>query len=37
MADEAPAIIRKQVHLLNDATIGEGDAAEAADEIGKGA
>jgi hypothetical protein len=37
MADEAPAIIRKQVDLLNDATIGAGDDAEAADEIGKGA
>lgn len=35
MADEAPAIIRKQVDLLNDATIGEGDDAAAADEIGK--
>ena len=35
MADEAPAIIRKQVDLLNDATIGDGDDAQAADEIGK--
>ncbi len=37
MADEAPAIIRKQVDLLNDATIGDGDDAQAADNIGKGA
>lgn len=37
MADEAPSIIRKQVDLLNDATIGDGDDAQAADDIGKGA
>lgn len=35
MAKEAPGIIRSQVDLLNDATIGEGDDADAADEIGK--
>lgn len=35
MAKEAPGIIRSQVDLLNDATIGDGDDADAADEIGK--
>jgi hypothetical protein len=35
MADNAPGIIRSQVDLLNDATIGEGNDARAADEIGK--
>jgi hypothetical protein len=35
IAENAPGIIRSQVDLLNDATIGEGDDANAADEIGK--
>lgn len=35
MADEAPAIIRKQVDLINDATLGSGNDAAAADDIGR--
>jgi hypothetical protein len=35
MAEEAPAIIRNQVDLLNDATIGDGDDADAADKLGE--
>lgn len=35
MAEKAPGIIQSHVELLNDATIGEGDDANAADELGK--
>lgn len=35
MAKNGPRIIQTHVELLNDATVGEGDDAKAADEIGK--
>lgn len=35
MARNGPGIIQRNVEFLNDATIGEGDDAQAADEIGK--
>lgn len=35
MAREAPGIIQSHVELLSDATIGEGNDAQAADDIGK--
>lgn len=35
MAKNGPGIIQAHVELLNDATVGEGNDAEAADEIGK--
>ncbi len=35
MAEKAPGIIQSHVELLNDATIGEGNDALAADELGK--
>lgn len=37
LAKEAPAIIRRRVDFILDATLGDGDDAEAADKIGKGA
>jgi D-arabinose 1-dehydrogenase-like Zn-dependent alcohol dehydrogenase len=37
LSKEAPAIIRSRVDFILDATLGDGDDAEAADEIGKGA
>ena len=35
MAEKAPGIIQSHVEFLNDATVGEGNDADAADEIGK--
>jgi hypothetical protein len=35
MVEKAPGIIQSHVELLNDATIGEGNDASAADELGK--
>lgn len=35
MAENAPGIIQAHVELLNDATLGEGNDANAADELGK--
>lgn len=35
VANKAPGIIQSHVEFLNDATIGEGDDAQAADDIGK--
>lgn len=37
LAEEAPAIIRRHLDNLQDATIGNGNDAKAADEIGKAA
>lgn len=37
MAEQAPGIIQSHVELLNDATIGEGNDAAAADDLGEGA
>ena len=37
MAKNGPRIIQAHVELLNDATVGEGDDAKAADDIGEGA
>lgn len=34
LADEAPGIIRQRVDLINDATLGSGDDATAADDLG---
>lgn len=35
LAEQAPRIVQRHVELLNDATMGKGDDADAADEIGK--
>ena len=37
LAEEAPGIIREQVDLIIDATIGSGNDAQAADDLGEGA
>ena len=37
LADEAPGIIRERVDLIIDATLGPGDDAKAADDLGKSA
>ena len=37
LTDEAPRIVREHVDFLKDATVGDGDDDEAADEIGENA
>lgn len=37
LAEEAPQIISRNMQILQDATVGQGDDAKAADEIGKAA